>query len=59
MMIGGLDVQEKMYAPDKPDDCSLCHFWNSSQSGCSLGRDSCYYMIREAPRVKAECDGCP
>ena len=59
MMIGGLDVQEEMYAPEKPDDCGLCFFWNSTQSECSLGRDNCYYLIREAPKVKSECDGCP
>ena len=52
-------MQEEMYAPEKPSDCSLCHFWNSTQSRCSLGRDNCYYLIREAPKVKSECDGCP
>ena len=58
-MIGGLDVQEKQYAPDKPDDCSRCFFWNGTRSGCSLGQNNCYYLIEEAPKVHSECEGCP
>ena len=52
-------MQEEMYAPDKPSECSKCYFWKGTRSGCSLGKGNCYYLIREAPKVPSECDGCP
>ena len=30
-------MQEEMYAPDKPSECSKCYFWKGTRSGCSLG----------------------
>ena len=57
--IGGKDVQEEMYAPDKPSECSRCYFWKGTRSGCSLGKGNCYYLIREEPKIESECDGCP
>ena len=44
-------MQEEMYAPDKPSECSKCYFWKGTRSGCSLGKGNCYYLIREAPKV--------
>ena len=52
-------MQEEMYAPDKPSECSKCYFWKGTRSGCSLGKGNCYYLIREVPKVQSECDGCP
>lgn len=49
-------MQEVRYAPDKPSDCRKCYFW---KSGCSLGKDNCYYLISVPLKVKTECDGCP
>lgn len=47
------------YADDKPSDCSVCDFWRNDRTGCSLGQDSCYYLIAVPPRPENECDGCP
>lgn len=59
MQIGGMDVQQEMYDPDKPRDCSLCYFWINRQAACSLGKGNCYYKIKEQKKIPTECDGCP
>ena len=52
-------LQEVRYAPDKPSDCRKCYLWSGKRTGCSLGKDNCYYLISVPPKVKTECDGCP
>ena len=47
------------YAADKPNDCRFCYFWKNDSTGCSLGKDNCYYLIAVPPKPKSECDGCP
>ena len=47
------------YAADKPSDCHYCYFWKTDSTGCSLGKDNCYYLIAMPPKPKSECDSCP
>lgn len=47
------------YAADKPNDCRFCYFWKNDSTGCSLGKDNCYYLIAVPPKPKSKCDGCP
>lgn len=44
------------YAADKPNDCRFCYFWKNDSTGCSLGKDNCYYLIslcRPSPKASA------
>lgn len=54
-----MDVQQEMYDADKPSDCTKCYFWIVRQSACSLGKDNCYYKLKEQKKTPTECDGCP
>ena len=40
------------YAADKPNDCRFCYFWKNDSTGCSLGKDNCYYLIAVPPKPK-------
>lgn len=53
------EVKGAKYAEDKPKDCAYCYFWSGKRKGCTLGEENCYYLLREAPKEKTECDGCP
>ena len=50
-------MKTRSYAPEKPADCRLCHFWHNRR--CTLGKENCYYLTSDGPAPKSECDGCP
>lgn len=51
-------MSKTLYAAEKPSDCRQCRFWHKN-TGCTLGKANCYYLISVAPQPKSECDGCP
>ena len=47
------------YYADRPASCEECYFWTNRRSGCTLGRERCYYLARRQKRKKSVCEGCP
>lgn len=39
--------------------CAYCYFWGGKKKGCTLGEENCYYLLKEVPKEKTKCDGCP
>lgn len=54
VVIGGVE-----YAAEKPRDCRYCYFWKDCKTGCILGPENCYYIVKAPEREPSPCDGCP
>lgn len=50
-------MAKRMYQEDKPKDCRYCYYWMPGKEKCSLRE--CFYLIKEKPKRKSECDDCP
>lgn len=53
-------MEKIRYAPDKPENCGYCEFWNEKKRKCSLPEGQCYYRLPEKKELKTKspCDGC-
>ena len=47
------------YAPDKPEDCRYCFFYDHGRSKCRLGKMNCYYLTAVDENEEFPCDSCP
>ena len=53
-------MEKIRYAPDKPEDCRYCEFWNGKKREMfSVGRAVLYLLPeKKKQRSKSPCDGC-
>lgn len=51
------------YAADKPSSCRYCYYWKDRKTGCTLGKENCFYekpiQQNKKKKSKSECDNCP
>lgn len=61
----------RRYAPDKPQECRFCYFWDSSRKRCR--QKACWYLLtsekdrpgkdrrgsRQDDAGEGNCSGCP
>ena len=48
------------YYISRPRECKKCFFWKNRKTGCSMGKENCYYLaelVKTAQEKK--CEKCP